>query len=448
MKKLAVLTAVLFLFGVAGFAMADEHQNNSDPAIQANNNDLTLAGGAAANDGSTATTNKTEDSGNTKTVTVTKNDASTNTKTETEDSFNTKTVDVNKTVDVVKTEDSFNKSTEESFNKSTDESFNTKVEAEKGSQAANNGGTNVKQEAFIIKNELPGSGDSIDARSTTTTTTDSHATGTGSTGNNSIGSGSAGAVYVGEDANYQGAGAQYKSNNNNAEEGAQQAVGGGSNTMVKSSAEEGGLSAINTTGAITLDKSTTISISNIGLSVQKTDLEGKVEDNKLIVGGPKAVSVTKGEAKTGEAETGKAESEGGFAISKSKSGSGAFAGASSGASDGLVPTFKEDDHRDSQADPSSTTSADADSKSKSKSNAAANSGAASSGAASSGDATGGQATSAAVTATTTFYTGANNLAGSINFNGLGGFNVNSGVNSLNQSSINVNAVVGGNALGK
>ena len=64
MKKLAVLTAVVLLFGVAGFAAAEQgggnnnndHQNQ-DPAIQANNNDLVGAKGeqaAAANDGSLA----------------------------------------------------------------------------------------------------------------------------------------------------------------------------------------------------------------------------------------------------------------------------------------------------------------------------------------------------------------------------------------------------------
>ena len=442
MKKLAVLTAVVFLFGFAGFAAADDH-GSQDPAVQANGADIVGGGGTNANDGGTAVavkdnlngntlgSNNTETETETKTVTVTKNDASTNTKTETEESFNTKNVTVNKT------EDSFNKSTEESFNKITS------VEAEKGSQAANNGGTNVKQEAFIIKNELPGSGDSIDARSTTTTTTDSHATGTGSTGNNSIGSGSAGAVYVGEDANYQEAGAQYKSNNNIADDGSQQVVGTGSN--VKASAEEGGIASVNNTGAITLDKSTTITISDIGLAIQKTELEGKVEDNKLIVGGPKAVSVTKGgEGEAGKAESDDAKSGKAVSVAKSKSGSGAFAGASGGSDpkdhNGGFPTFgRNDENEDSAA--GATADADSDSKSKATGGSAAT-GAANSTATNNGIGTGGAATSEAVTAYTNFTTGNNNFTTG-SFNGIGGFNVNSGVGSLNQSMINVNAVVGG-----
>ena len=78
-------------------------------------------------------------------------------------------------------------------------------------------------------------------------------------------------------------------------------------TYVKSEAEDGSLSAINTTGAVTLDKS--INISNVGLALQNSDLSGDVKDNKLIVGGPEATSITKsGTTKSGSADTGSARS--------------------------------------------------------------------------------------------------------------------------------------------
>jgi len=448
MKKLAVLTAVVFLFGFAGFAAADDH-GSQDPAVQANGADIVGGGGTNANDGGTAVAVKDTLNGN--------------------ETLSNNTTDISKTVDVNKsagagqsaattggtalglnesangnsllsgnTEDSNN--TETVDVKKTEDSFNTKVEAEKGSQAANNGGSNISQEAFKIENEKEyhATGESVTTVGATTTTTTT--VGAGSiNGSNS--------TYVAAGANNQAAGAKYKSDNPEAEEGSQQVVGTGSN--VKASAEDGSIAVNNAAAAVTLDKSTTITISDIGLAIQKTELEGKVEDNKLIVGGPKAVSVTKGgEGEAGKAESDDAKSGKAVSVAKSKSGSGAFAGASGGSDpkghNGGFPTFGKDENEDSAA--GATADADSDSKSKATGGSAAT-GAANSTATNNGIGTGGAATSEAVTAYTNFTTGNNNFTTG-SFNGIGGFNVNSGVNSLNQSMINVNAVVGGGVAGQ
>jgi hypothetical protein len=477
MKKLAVLTAVVFLFGVAGFAAAEQGRG-SDPSLEANGNELVGGGGTNANDGGTAVAVKDTLNGNT-TLSNNTTDIS-------------KTVDVNKEVTINKTEDSFNKKTEDSFN--------TKVQGN-GGQAANNGGTNVNQEAFFIENDLPGSHATTTTNATGSNPTTTTTLGAGAVnGSNSV-STTTGAVANGTNANtgafYQGANAKNNSDNPSADDGAQQAIGGGSNTMVKSYAEEGSLSAINTTGAVTLDKSTHIDIKNVGVALQNTDLSGKVEDNKLIVGGPQATSITKaGEAKSIAANDGKAESDeaktgSAFAASASKSKSGAAGAASFGYSKaygngaGALGGSKSESEAtavavdaislfgkadaDANSDDSNALSAnvavakDGDSKNVSKADAdsgdsgskskadsksgSAYSAAANFGKAKSGDATGGDATSAAVTAYTNFTTGNNRLS-DISFNGIGQFNPNTGVNSLSQQSVNVNAVIGGNVAGK
>ncbi|MGA8752406.1 hypothetical protein [Candidatus Deferrimicrobium sp.] len=336
MKKLAVLTAVVLLFGVAGFAAAEYQGNNNDhqnqdPAIQANNNDLVGAKGeqaAAANDGSLAVN-----------VAVDKD------------------VNIDKDVDITKIDKS------------------TEVKAEEGGQAANNGSTNVKQEALLIKNELPGSGDTnstTDSHNTTTTTT----TTSKNTGNDAIGADSAGAK------NY--------SDNPEAENGSQLLQGGGSQTMntaddggivatgagsvTKNEADKGGM--INT-GAGNLNKVTNegkyaaqnasqnITETNVaadgfgniaaygsvltqkaedggiaaapGSAVSKIDLQGSVEHNDIRFGGD-VTSVTKsGEAKSiasnyGKAESDEAKTGDAFSISKSKSKSGFAAAVSLGGS--------------------------------------------------------------------------------------------------------------------
>ena len=340
MKKLAVLTAVVLLFGVAGFAAAgqeyggnnnNDHQNQ-DPAIQANNNDLVGAKGeqaAAANDGSLA-------------VNVDVN----------------KEVNIDKDVDITKIDKS------------------TEVKAEEGGQAANNGSTNVKQEALFIKNELPGSGD-------TNSTTDSHnssattTTTTKNTGNDAIGADSAGAKNYSDNPEaengsqlLQGGGSQTM---NKAEEGGIVATGS-NNTFTKNEAEEGGM--INT-GAGNLNKVTNegkyaaqnatqnVTETNVaadgfgniaaygsvltqkaedggiaaapGSAVSKIDLQGSVEHNDIRFGGDVTAVTKSGEAKSSASNYGKAESDeaktgDAFSISKSKSKSGFAAAVSLGGS--------------------------------------------------------------------------------------------------------------------
>jgi hypothetical protein len=509
MKKLAVLTAVVLLFGVAGFAAASQSDQggrgdqNQDPAIQANNNDLVGAKGeqaAAANDQSIA-------------VNV------------------DKTVNVNKSVDVTKIDKS------------------TEVKAEEGGQAANNGGSNVNQEALLINNELPGS------HPTTTTTTTTSTSTSKNTGNNAIGADSANAK------NY--------SDNPEAKDGSQLLQGGGSQTMnkaddggivatgagsvTKNEASDGGMintssgnlnkvtnegkyAAQNATQNVTETNVKADGFGNIaaygnvltleannggiaaapGSAVSKIDLQGSVEHNDIRFDGnatsvtksgeAKSVAVNNGEAKSDEAKTGDAfsisssKSKSGFAaavsLGKSKSGGGNGAAALGGASSeseasatsspvpyldgGIGLTSQSQDHRQGQSqDPSSVeatsgesnalsangaiaksgdsknvSEADATSgNSSSKSEAEAKSGSAYStaanfGKATSGTATSGNATGAAASMVNRFTTGTNNLAFGGSFNGVGTFNANSGVNALNQSPISINAVVGGNVAGK
>jgi len=199
-------------------------------------------------------------------------------------------------------------------------------------------------------------------------------------------------------------------------------------TDVSADADDDSIAAVNTQGNILLDQSTTIDISNIGLAIQKNELSGDVSHNQLHIGGPHAKSETKagdtktGEAKTGEAKTGEAKSgntESG-ALSGSGSGAGAFAAGNA------------------SADASSESSSDSNS---SATGGAANGGSATSGSATSGPATGGTAQGAAALATVSFTTGDNSFTTGT-FNGIATFNVNSGVNSLQQSPISINAVVG------
>jgi len=371
MKKLTVLTAFVFLFGMGSAAVADT----------VNYNDVVQAGGAAANDGGTAVAvkdnlnNNQLGSNNTETNTGSFTLNATSTKNETEDSYN------------------------------TDNSKNSSTNAFGGSKAAFGSAANVGSGSANVSAEyhVPG-----EVTSTTTAPNSSKVN-----ADNKF-------EVEAED------GSAATMNGNASVDSRDQST----HTKVEAEAEEGSLAAVNTTGNILLDKSTTISISNIGLALQKNELEGKVEHNVLVVGGPEAKSVTvsgkteSGETESGEAETGKAKSGATLSGAKSKSGSGAGAFA---AGDGA--------------------SADASSGSESNSSSGATGGAANSGAANSGSATGGSATGgyaqgAAATANTTFYTGANDFTTG-SFNGIATFNVNSGVNSLQQSPISVNAVVGG-----
>ena len=227
----------------------------------------------------------------------------------------------------------------------------------------------------MIKNELPGSGDTnstTDSHNTSTTTT----TTTKNTGNDAIGADSAGAK------NY--------SDNPEAENGSQLLQGGGSQTMNK--AEDGGIVATGAgsvtkneadkggminTGAGNLNKVTNegkyaaqnasqnVTETNVaadgfgniaaygsvltqkaedggiaaapGSAVSKIDLQGSVEHNDIRFDG-EAISVTKsGEAKSiasnyGKAESDEAKTGDAFSISKSKSKSGFAAAVSLGGS--------------------------------------------------------------------------------------------------------------------
>jgi hypothetical protein len=389
MKKLAVLTAVVLLFGVAGFAAASQNDQggrgdqNQDPAIQANNNDLTGAqtGGTAVNDslasGNTLTANDTVKGGaaaNDESLAVNRslnnNDLFSNNKTAAAKEGGQATVDGN----------------------------NTKVEADKGGQAANNGGTNVKQEAFLIKNDLPGSHPTtIDDRDTSTVGAVTTLGAAAVNGAGSVSAGAALAVANGANANTgafynnQGAGAKFKSDNPSADDGSQLLTGGGSQTMntaddggivatgsnnafTKNEADKGGMintgsgnlnkvtnegkyAAQNATQNVTETNVKADGFGNIaaygnvltlkaedggiaaapGSAVSKIDLQGSVEHNDIRFDG-EAVSVTKsGEAKSVAVNKGKAESDeaktgSAFTASSSKSKSGFAAAVSLGGS--------------------------------------------------------------------------------------------------------------------
>jgi len=375
MKKLAVLSALVFLFGMGTAAVADTVAFN----------DVVAAGGAAANDDGTAVAVSNN---------LNENQLGSN---------NTFTESRSFTLNASKTETEI----EDSYN--TDNSKDSSTNTFGVSKAAFGSASNVGSGSANVASEYHVPGEVVTNAPNTST-------------NNS---------------NNKSNADQYDSNNTNAfNEYEVEADGFGNaatmngdasvdsrdqsnHTKVEAEAEEGSLAAINTTGNITLDKSTTISISNIGLALQKNELEGNVEHNLLIVGGPEAVSVTaSGETESGETESGEAESGATLSGAKSKSGSAALAGASGNAS------------------------ASAGSGSESGATSDATGGSATSGAATGGSATGGYAQGAAATANTTFYTGANDFSTG-SFNGIATFNVNSGVNSLQQSPISVNAVIGG-----
>ena len=364
MKRLAVLTAFVFLFGMGSAALADTVSYN----------DVVTAGGAAANDGGTAVavkdnlnnnqlgSNNTETSSNSFTLNATSQ------KTEVEDSYNT--------------------------DNSKDSSTNTIG----GSKAAFGSASNVGSGSANVASEFHAKGEVVN------TSTSSNASKTNADNYNK------------QEVEAEGTGNAATMTGDAFADSRDQS----SHTKVKAEADDGSLAAINTTGDITLDKSTTISISNVGLALQKTELDGSVEGNNLSVGGPFAISVTKsGTTESGDTDSGDANSGATFSGSKSKSGSAALAGANG---EGAA--------------------ADAKSGSESNSSSDATGGAATSGAATGGSATGGSAQGAAASASTTFYTGANDFTTG-SFNGIATFNVNSGVNSLQQSPISVNAVIRG-----
>ena len=385
MKKLAVLTAFVFLFGMGSAAMADT----------VNYNDIVQAGGAAANDGGEAVavsnnlnenqlgSNNTETNSNSFTLNATSQ------KTEVKDSYNT--------------------------DNSKDFSTNTAG----GSFAAFGSAANVGSgSAEVNNNHVPGE---TDARNLSTNNSKSNADN----------------YYNKQKVEAEGTGNAATMTGDATADSRDQST----HTKVKAYADDDSIAAINTTGNITLDKSTTISISDIGLALQQTELKGKVEHNDLSVGGPVAVSVTKsGKTESGATSSGDANSGATFSGAGSESGSAAFAGAASGSKeDGLLDSFSSKDSEESAAPATATAS----SSSGSSADSSAQGGNAQSGNAQGGNAQGGNATGATASASTTFYTGANSFSTG-SFNGLGSFNVNSGVSSLQQSPISVNAVVGGN----
>ena len=364
MKKLAVLTSFVFLFGVGSAAVADT----------VNYNDIVQAGGAAANDGGEAVAV----SNNLNENQLGSNNSYTSSKSFTLNASSTET----------EVEDSYN----------TDNSKDSSTNTFGVSKAAFGSASNVGSGSANVASEFHAKGEVVN------TSTSSNASKTNADNYNK------------QEVEAEGKGNAATMTGDAFADSRDQS----SHTYVEADAEEGSLAAINTAGDITLDKSTTISISNIGLALQKNELEGKVEHNVLIVGGPEAVSVTKsGETESGETESGEAKSGATLSSAKSKSGSAAFAGASG---DGAT--------------------ADANSGSESRATSDATGGSATSGSATGGSATGGFAQGAAASATTTFTTGANDFSTG-SFNGIATFNVNSGVNSLQQSPISINAVVGG-----
>jgi len=383
MKKLAVLTSFVFLFGVGSAAVADT----------VNYNDIVQAGGAAANDGGEAVAV----SNNLNENQLGSNNSYTSSKSFTLNASSTET----------EVEDSYN----------TDNSKDSSTNTFGVSKAAFGSASNVGSGSANVASEFHAKGEVVN------TSTSSNASKTNADNYNK------------QEVEAEGKGNAATMTGDAFADSRDQS----SHTYVEADAEEGSLAAINTAGDITLDKSTTISISNIGLALQKNELEGKVEHNVLIVGGPEAVSVTKsGETESGETESGEAKSGATLSGAKSKSGSAAVAGASSGSkeSNGFPSIFSD------EKDESAPTSASANSNSGSSADSSAEGGDAQSGNAQGGNAQGGNATGATATASTSFTTGANSFTTG-SFNGLGSFNVNSGVSSLQQSPISINAVVGG-----
>jgi len=518
MRKLAVLTAVVFLFGVAGFAMAD------DPLLQANNNDLVGAkGGSAVNDSSNVGNTNNVPIGNDQVKNVpgaAANDQSIAAKdnlnnNKVSDIANDKSNTANNN-DLVKggaaandksiaVKDTLNNNDLFSNNKTT--VSGSANEVKEGGQLANNGGTNVKQEAGHITNVLV-EPNAIPIDKSDSSVADSNNSDT-SVGDKSLGANSGGSKNFSDNKTAE------------AEKGSAATVNGNAavdsrdqSTHIKTDteAEKGSVASTNNSGYVTLDKSTTINVSNVGLALQNSALSGKVEDNKLEVGGPRVDVDTKAgnaktSAKSGKAESDEAKTGSAFAGSASKSKSGATGaaafggsasggnsagalsgsgseseaasgvsapgaaaaagagsglgseGAAAGSSQEAEATAKSDDSKAKSSagaiakDGNSKNSSEAEAKSGSsgsKSKADANSGnaisKATSGSASSGDAAGGAAYGSTVNASTVFTTGNNNFSTG-SFNGVASFNVNTGVGSLQQSSINVNAVVGGSAFG-
>jgi hypothetical protein len=397
MKKLAVLASLVLLFGMGTSAMAEDPPPAPAPVNEVIGNDVVTAGGAAANDGGTAVAVKDNlngnslYSGNSSSTTNTASATFSKTKNETKDSYNT--------------------------NNSVNESTNTFGVSKAAFGSASNvgsGSANVDAEYHV-----PG-----------------EVTSTSSSSNNSKSNAD---NYNKQEVEAKGTGNAATMTGDATADSRDQST----HTEVVADADDGSIAAINTTGNITLDKSTTITISDIGLAIQNTELKGEVEHNDLSVGGPVAVSVTKsGKTESEDTTSGDARSGATFSGAKSKSGSAALAGARN--ESGIFTLFTEEPKDEENS--SSSASASAESSSGSSADSSAQGGNAQSGNAQSGNAQGGNATGASASASTVFYTGANSFTTG-SFNGLGSFNVNSGVNSLQQSPISVNAVVGGNVGG-
>ena len=383
MKKLAVLTSFVFLFGVGSAAVADT----------VNYNDIVQAGGAAANDGGEAVAV----SNNLNENQLGSNNSYTSSKSFTLNASSTET----------EVEDSYN----------TDNSKDSSTNTFGVSKAAFGSASNVGSGSANVASEFHAKGEVVN------TSTSSNASKTNADNYNK------------QEVEAEGKGNAATMTGNATADSRDQST----HTKVEAEAEEGSLAAINTGGSILYDKSTTITISDIGLALQKNELKGEVEKNVLIVGGPEAKSITvSGETESGETESGEAKSGATLSGAKSKSGSAAVAGASSGSkeSNGFPSIFSD------EKDESAPTSASANSNSGSSADSSAEGGDAQSGNAQGGNAQGGNATGATATASTSFTTGANSFTTG-SFNGLGSFNVNSGVSSLQQSPISINAVVGG-----
>ena len=151
MRKFAVLATFVFLFGIAGFAMAED--------LDVSGNDLVGAtkGGTAVNDsfasGNTLNTEIEVD----KKVDVTKVDDGSQ---------------LGKTNTIIATEDSFNKKTEDSFNyeKKTEDSYNKKTEVEiedsfnKNNEVEADGEGNAVGEQRLHRDRHRGAGKRIPCR--------------------------------------------------------------------------------------------------------------------------------------------------------------------------------------------------------------------------------------------------------------------------------------------
>jgi len=428
MRKLAVLTSLVFLFGISTFALATD-----GVVTEMSGNDIVKAGGAAANDGGDAVAvqnvlnGNSAFSGNELGVTNTSKSESTIIRNDPKDSYNT--------------------------DKSTNDSTNTigASGAFAGSASNVGGGSATVNSEFHVPEEVY-----TEVKGTPTTGSNNNKTNSDQSNSNNryeveVEDGDGNAATMKGDATV---------------DSRDQSV----DTDVSADAEESSIAAINTTGTITLDESLHVTVKDIGFAMQTNKTEGSVSHNQLKIDGPKADSKTQsGKTESGKADSGKADS-GNTTSGNTESNAVSISGSSAGAAavsvskpappaepvkeNSLNDLLSLGDDEVVTSDPAPSAHADATAGSTSHSGSGsdakggnAQGGNALSGDADSGEAKGGNATGDTATATTTFATGTNDF-GTGSFNGLGSFNVNSGVSSLQQSPVRINAVVGGSVAGK